>query len=117
MANVKYLNGMGTTTSLSQLAKIGPISCSIQQELKDGTVSLPIQLYFIPKTIPLRQLLRRLDELTDSTPDLSIYITITSNQRVVSIWRYPRPLMKSDSLMRTALLNGEVDMALKQLYI
>ena len=117
MANVKSQSGMVTITSLSQLAKIGFILSSIRQELKDGIVSLPIQLYFIPRTIPTRLLLRLQDELTDLTPDLSIYITTISNQRVVSIWRYPRPLMKSDSLTRAALLSGEVCMTLKQLYI
>ena len=114
MANVKSQSGMVTITSLSQLAKIGFILSSIQQELRDGTVSLPIQLYFIPRTIPTRLLLRLQDELTDLTPDLSIYITIISNRRVVSIWRYPRPLMKSDSLMRAALLSGEVCMTLME---
>lgn len=112
MENVKSQSGMVTITSLSQLAKIGFILSNIRQELRDGTVSLPIQLYFIPRTIPTRLLLRLQDELTDLTPDLSIYITIISNQRVVSIWRYPRPLMKSDSLTRAALLNGEVCMTL-----
>lgn len=112
MANVKSQSGMVTITSLSQLAKIGFILSNIRQELRDGTVSLPIQLYFIPRTIPTRLLLRLQDELTDSTRDLSIYITTISNQRVVSIWRYPRPLMKSDSLTRAALLSGEVCMTL-----
>ena len=112
MENVKSQSGMVTITSLSQLAKIGFILSSIRQELRDGIVSLPIQLYFIPRTIPTRLLLRLQDELTDSTQDLSIYITIISNQRVVSIWRYPRPLMKSDSLTRNALLSGEVCMTL-----
>ena len=112
MANVKSQSGMVTITSLSQLAKIGFILSNIRQELRDGTVSLPIQLYFIPRTIPTRLLLRLQDELTGLTPDLSIYITTISNQRVVSIWRYPRPLMKNDSLMRAALLNGEVCMTL-----
>ena len=112
MANVKSQSGMVTITSLSQLAKIGFILSNIRQELRDGTVSLPIQLYFIPRIIPTRLLLRLQDELTDLTPDLSIYITIISNQRVVSIWRYPRPLMKSDSLTRAALLSGEICMTL-----
>ena len=112
MANVKSQSGTATITSLSQLAKIGFILSSIRQELRDGIVSLPIQLYFIPRTIPTRLLLRLQDELTDLTPDLSIYITTISNQRVVSIWRYLRPLMKSDSLMRAALLNGDVCMTL-----
>ena len=112
MANVKSQSGMVTITSLSQLAKIGFILSSIQQELRDGTVSLPIQLYFIPRTIPTRLLLKLQDELIDSTQDLSIYITTILNQRVVSIWRYPRLLMKSDSLTRAALLNGEVCMTL-----
>ena len=114
MANVKSQSGMVTITSLSQLAKIGLILSSIRQELRDGIVSLPIQLYFIPRTIPTRLLLRLQDELTDSTQDLSIYITTISNQRVVSIWQYPRPLTKSDSLTRAALLNGEVCMTLME---
>ena len=114
MANVKSQSGMVTITSLSQLVKIGFILSNIQQELRDGIVSLPIQLYFIPRTIPTRLLLRRQDVLTDLTPDLLIYITIISNQRVVSIWRYPRPLMKSDSLTRAALLSGEVCMTLME---
>ena len=107
MENVKSQSGMVTITSLSQFAKNGFILSSIRQELRDGIVSLPIQLYFIPRTIPTRLLLKLQDELIDSTRDLSIYITTISNQRVVSIWRYPRPLMKSDSLMRAALLNGD----------
>ena len=112
MENVKSQSGMVTIISLSQLAKIGFILSNIRQELRDGTVSLPIQLYFIPRIIPTRLLLRLQDELTDSTQDLLIYITTISNQRVVSIWRYPRPLMKSDSLTRAALLSGEICMTL-----
>ena len=107
MEKGKSLNGTGTITSLSQMLKIGPILSNIQQELKDGIVLVPTQSYFIPRTIPIKLLLKRLDELTDSIPGSSIYITITSNHEAVLTLLSPKHLTKSVSSMKLVGLNGD----------
>ena len=107
MVKGKSRNGTATITSLSQVARIGFILSTIQQELKAGIVLQPIQSYSIPRTIPIKSLLKQLDELTDSTPNSSIYITTTSDHGVVLTLLSPRPLVRKDSLTKLAGLSGD----------
>ena len=103
----KSQNGTGTSTKKSLKEIAGSILSNIQQELKDGIVLVPTQSYFIPRTIPIKLLLKRLDELTDSIPGSSIYITITSNHEAVLTLLSPKHLTKIVSSMKLVGLNGD----------